>query len=271
MPMTARYLSHLFLQAPKPVIFDLTIEMQFNGSQPNTYHVPIAAAQAYQDGQFIGDTRRGGSCNFETYTLTPHCNGTHTECVGHLTDERMSVWQFVPLLPVPAALITVTPVPAAAQSDTYSVALAAADMIITRDALSQAFARSNIEFPHTEAVIIRTLPNTSEKKQRDYMEKNPAFFSIQAMEYLHARNVMHLITDLPSVDRLFDEGKLAAHRIFWQLPTGHSLKEAQAPHRTITEMAFIENHIPDGKYFVQLQVPAWATDAAPARVLLWQI
>jgi kynurenine formamidase len=269
--MTAHHPLYAFFQAPQPVIFDLTIEMQFNGSQPNTYHVPLAAAQAYQDGQFVGDTRRGGSCNFETYTLTPHCNGTHTECVGHLTDDRVAVWQLVPLLPVPAALITVTPVPATTRSDTYSVAFAATDMIITGEALAQAFDQSNIDFPHTEAVIIRTLPNTPDKKQRDYMQTPPAFFSIQAMEYLHKHNVTHLVTDLPSVDRLFDEGKLAAHRIFWQLASGHSLKEAQAPHRTITEMVFIDNHIPDGKYFVQLQVPVWAADAAPARVLLWQI
>ena len=43
------------------------------------------------DGQFIGDTRMGGPCNFETYSITPHCNGTHTECVGHITNERVSI------------------------------------------------------------------------------------------------------------------------------------------------------------------------------------
>ena len=60
---------------------DISIPLIFNGSQPNTYEVDIASSKAYEDGQFIGDTRRGGPCNFETYTLTPHCNGTHTECV----------------------------------------------------------------------------------------------------------------------------------------------------------------------------------------------
>ena len=65
---------------------DISIPIKFNGSQPNTYGVKIATSIAYQDGQFIGDTRKGGPCNFETYNFTPHCNGTHTECIGHITN-----------------------------------------------------------------------------------------------------------------------------------------------------------------------------------------
>ncbi len=44
-----------------------------------------------QAGEFLGDTRSGGSCNAEVLTLTPHCNGTHTECIGHITDERITL------------------------------------------------------------------------------------------------------------------------------------------------------------------------------------
>ena len=63
---------------------DISIPLDFNNLQPNTYGVGIATAKAYKDGQFIGDTRLGGPCNFETLNFTPHCNGTHTECIGHL-------------------------------------------------------------------------------------------------------------------------------------------------------------------------------------------
>ena len=55
---------------------DISIPLLFNADQPNTYGVDFAASKPYQDGQFIGDTRKGGPCNFETYTFTPHCNGT---------------------------------------------------------------------------------------------------------------------------------------------------------------------------------------------------
>ena len=70
---------------------DISIPLYFNGEQPNTYGVDKATSSAYQDGQFIGDTRKGGPCNFETYSFTTHCNGTHTECIGHITNERISI------------------------------------------------------------------------------------------------------------------------------------------------------------------------------------
>ena len=49
--------------------FDISIPMHFNGEQPNTYGVARASAKAYEVGSFVGDTRRGGACNFEEYTL----------------------------------------------------------------------------------------------------------------------------------------------------------------------------------------------------------
>ena len=57
---------------------DISIPLYFNGDQPNTYNVDKATSKPYQDGTFFGDTRKGGPCNFETYRLTPHCNGPHT-------------------------------------------------------------------------------------------------------------------------------------------------------------------------------------------------
>ena len=72
---------------------DISIPLVFNGEQPNLYGVEKAEAVAHQDGGFVGDTRLGGACNFEKLTLTPHCNGTHTECVGHITLNRLSVQQ----------------------------------------------------------------------------------------------------------------------------------------------------------------------------------
>ena len=39
---------------------DISIPLNFNGTQPNTYGVDRATSQPYQDGSFIGDTRKGG-------------------------------------------------------------------------------------------------------------------------------------------------------------------------------------------------------------------
>ena len=70
---------------------DISIPLEFDAPQPTFFGVAPAAAAVVAAGPFVGDVQRGGSCNCSTYTLTPHCNGTHTECVEHVTAERLSV------------------------------------------------------------------------------------------------------------------------------------------------------------------------------------
>src|SRR5215218_3551342 len=84
---------------------DISIPLRFNGPQPNAYNVDAAASIPCRSGDMVGDTRLGGSVNFEQYTLIPHCNGTHTECVGHITHARISVHNSLKDAFVPASLI----------------------------------------------------------------------------------------------------------------------------------------------------------------------
>ncbi len=70
---------------------DIAIPLDFSGAQPNAYDVERATVTPCKTGTLVGDTRRGGSCNFEQITFIPHCNGTHTECIGHITHERISI------------------------------------------------------------------------------------------------------------------------------------------------------------------------------------
>ena len=88
---------------------DISIPLQFNGPQPNAYGVEPARSKPCEAGDVVGDTRQGGSVNFEQYTFIPHCNGTHTECVGHITDERISVRDCLRDVIVPAVLVSVEP------------------------------------------------------------------------------------------------------------------------------------------------------------------
>src|SRR3954469_25047439 len=88
---------------------DISIPLHFNGPQPNAYGVEPATSAACEYGDLIGDTRRGGSCNFERVTLIPHCNGTHTECVGHITDQRISVQECLKDVFVRAVVVSVEP------------------------------------------------------------------------------------------------------------------------------------------------------------------
>lgn len=243
---------------------DISIPINFNGEQPNTYGVDIATSKPYQDGQFIGDTRKGGPCNFETYSFTPHCNGTHTECIGHITDERVSVLTSLNQEMIPATLVSVTP---RNTTENYTPDLNKEDLVITKEDLEMQLKDINPVF--LQALIIRTLPNSDNKKSRDYMIVSPAFFSIDAMEYIVSLRVDHLLVDTPSVDRLLDDGHLSAHNVFWETKGKEFNPNTQ--NKTITEMIFAPSSLEDGTYLLNLQIPAFVSDAAPSRPIIYKI
>ena len=113
---------------------DISIPLIFNGEQPNTYGVDKASSKAYKDGQFIGDTREGGPCNFETYSLTPHCNGTHTECIGHITKERIDIISCLQQEFIPASLVSILP---EKNSENYIPDIESDDLLITKSKLKE--------------------------------------------------------------------------------------------------------------------------------------
>ncbi len=247
----------------------ISIPLNFNGEQPNTYNVEKASAAAYESGEFIGDTRRGGGCNFEEYRMIPHCNGTHTECVGHISLERISVNKILRDSFIPATLISVEPEKSSDTDDDYLPAKNDSDRIITKKILEEKLKDADKDF--LRAVIIRTLPNDKSKKSRNYMSDMPPYFSIDAMKYISELNVNHLLMDIPSVDRTFDEGKLTAHHIFWGVPFGsNDIDKVNHSMKTITEMIYAANDIKDGVYLMNIQIPDFLSDAAPSRILLYR-
>lgn len=249
---------------------DLSIPIDFHGSQVNAFGVSKAEAKAYSGEGWVGDTRKGGSCNFESVSLVPHCNGTHTEGVGHLSNARISIHSAVHRMLWPATVISVEPEKAWKSKDKYPSKTDPDDFVISVAALSSALRTADRDF--TEALVIRTLPNGPEKKGKQYLESIPPFFTPAAMESLSLFGVRHLLCDLPSVDRMFDEGKLSAHRAFWKLPAeGHDFSAGLAPGRSITELIYVDNAVHDGSYLLDLQITAFVSDAAPSRPILYPV
>lgn len=254
--------------------FDIAIPLNFNGAQPKAYGVEKATSKPCQAGTLIGDTRCGGSCNFEQYTFIPHCNGTHTECVGHITNERISIHDCLKDAFVPARLISIEPETAIKTNETYSVSFAQNDKLITRRALENALQISNskLQTPELEGLIVRTLPNEENKKTRIYLESIPPFFSTEAMQFIAEQNFRHLLVDVPSIDRIFDDGKLSNHRRFWNVAAGaFEIGENSHINNTITEMIFVPDWVTDGAYLLNLQIPPFAADAAPSRPILFEL
>lgn len=249
---------------------DISIPLIFNGAQPSAYGVEKATSEAYQTGELVGDTRSGGSCNFEQITLIPHCNGTHTESVGHLTRERISIRDCLRDAFIPATLISIAPEKAFDAEETYAVSFGVTDKLITRKSLAKAL--ENVDENFLQALIVRTFPNDERKLTRAYLENIPPFFSLEAMRLIAGKNVEHLLVDTPSIDRIFDEGKLSNHRVFWNVRAGSfEVDRTSRVNNTITELIYVPNRIEDGNYLLNLQIAPFAADASPSRPLLFKI
>jgi arylformamidase len=248
----------------------LAVELDFSGPQPRHFSAPRASSHPFAVPGFSGTVAGGASCNCEVLTLIPHCNGTHTECVGHLTRERLDAWRVVPAEPLPAVLLSIEPQASGATRESTDPAPEAGDRLITREALERAWPERP---PFAARVLaLRTLPNTDNKRTRDYSAGTPPYLTRAAAELLVARGIAHLIVDLPSIDRSHDQGRLTAHRVFFGLPAGSTrLADAARPAATVTELAFVPDAAADGAYFCQLQVPALRGDAVPSRPLLYPL
>lgn len=249
----------------------LAIKLEFGGAQPNHFGAPKAQSNTLETGGFVGDTRRGGSCNVSELRLIPHCNGTHTETVHHVCNQPVFVSEVLRQAFFPATLVSLTPVVATTTDDSYRPALEAEDKVITRRMLEAQLETVPDEL--LQALIARTLPNGVWKKSCQYGEDyTPPFFTLDAAHYLVKRNVEHLLVDMPSVDRMFDDGRLSVHREFWHLPQeGHAADDQTWKHKTITEMVYIADHVADGLYLLNLQTPAFDHDAAPSRPLIYPL
>jgi arylformamidase len=252
--------------------YDLSIALDFNEPQPSFFGAQHAVAEPLNAGGFVGDVRRGGSCNCSTYSLTPHCNGTHTECVGHLVEERISVRDVAVDHFAPALLISTAPLAATATCEASDPQPHAGDLLITQALLEAAVASERVT--DYSALVIRTLPNEARKRFRNYSagDEAPPYFSAEAMRWIVQQGIRHLVVDLPSLDRADDAGRLTAHRIYWGLPAGgKAARAASRGEATVTELAYVDNRIPDGPYLLNLQVAPFASDAAPSRPILFPL
>jgi kynurenine formamidase len=134
------------------------------------------------------------------------------------------------------------------------------DEVITRKILEKTFRDDFID-----AVVVRSLPNSDEKLRKNYSNTNPAYFEPEALSFLREKGVKHLLTDLPSVDREEDGGKLVAHHAFWKggRPSDNDC--------TITEFIYVPDEIEDGLYLLNLQIASFENDAAPSKPVLYKL
>jgi len=235
-----------FIDLSKPL--DISIPLTGDASNVNAWYINHPKIEPHREGKYVGKVSEGGSTNFNTIEFNPHAHGTHTECVGHITQDFYSINETLKKYFFKAEVITLAP-------EKYQD-----DFVISRKQLQYALGNKK-----REALIIRTLPNTKEKLSKQYSHTNPPYMLEQAAEYLVEKGIEHLLIDLPSVDKEKDGGALLAHNAFWN--TQNNLR-TQA---TITEFIYVSNRIKDGKYYLNLQVASFENDASPSRPILYKI
>jgi len=209
-------------------------------------------AEPLKSGEYIGDVRQGGSCNAEMLHWAPHCHGTHTECIGHILPERVNVLDSIDTSPVLARLVTCGDDPAC----------------ITLAALKQQLSEENIDHG---ALIIRTLPNHPTKQHRDYAAQ-PDFpvLDKDAVEWLTSLPLKHLLVDTPSLDNPRD-ASLSNHRLWWGENDSGAIHGFEARRRSITEMIYVADEIPDGEYWLHLELSPLVSDATPSRPVIFPV
>lgn len=153
-----------------------------------------------------------------------------------------------------AQLVTVTPQHPEQDAGT----IATNDLIITKAMLA-----GTVHAARPDALLVRTLPNLADKIHKNYSASNPPYFHPDGMQWLRDAGILHLLTDLPSVDKENDGGALNGHHKFWNVPADPDLT------RTISELIFVPDYIPDGLYLLNLQLAAFENDAAPSRPIIF--
>lgn len=227
---------------------DISIPMNASDNNPLAWYLDKPTIEPVVLGDWVGSVKKGASVNFNSIQFNPHAHGTHTECVGHISSEFHSVHDVLKRYFFSAEVISVEP---EAMGN---------DHVITSKAILEALSTKK-----PEAVVIRTLPNAENKKQQHYSNTNWPYLQEQAAILLRELGVLHLLIDLPSIDKEKDDGALLAHRAFWNYPK-HPRMEA-----TITEFIYVPEAIVDGSYLLNLQTAPFVNDATPSRPILYKL
>ena len=241
----------------KPI--DISIPLSNTDANPIAWYIEKPTIEPVKFGNWIGKVSEGSSTNFNNIFFNPHGHGTHTECLGHITREFFSINQCLKQFFFTAELISIEP-------ESLGV-----DLVITKESISNALdVTFKLGIPR-EALIIRTLPNSETKKHKNYSKTNPPYLLEEAATFIRESGIKHLLIDLPSVDREEDEGRLLAHKAFWNVKDINNLNEDARLDCTITEMIFVDDSVKDGSYILNLQMAPFENDASPSKPVLFKI
>lgn len=236
--------------------YDISIHTSNSSDDASAWYVDPAIIEPVKSDGFVGSVKDGGSVNFRNISFNPHGNTTHTESVGHISEEVINLQDCLKKYTFKAQLITISPIEIEQDQSEW---IRKGDKVMPLSLFEHRIAE------RVDALIIRTAPNSDAKKKMQWSSTNWPYLLPETTNYFAKNNIHHLLIDLPSVDRELDGGKLLAHRAFWQYPDQTRLNA------TITEMIFAPDHLTDGLYILNLQPASFVNDASPCKPVIYKI
>jgi len=237
----------------KPI--DISLPLTNTDENPIAWYIEKPVIEPVRFGHWVGKVSEGSSStNFNNIFFNPHGHGTHTECLGHITTEFYSINQHLKTFFFTAEVVSV------------ETEIRGEDLVITRSQIEKA-----LDGKLPEAIVIRTLPNLQEKRSKKYSDTNPPYLEEKAAVFIREKGIKHLLIDLPSVDKEKDQGKLLAHKAFWNVKNTQELNDDARLDATITELIFVRDEVEDGSYLLNLQIASFENDASPSKPVLYKI
>lgn len=253
---------------------DISIPVRFSGERTRAWGIAPSTQEPWRDGKFVGEIAEGGAVNCREMRIVAHSAGTHTECVGHIVADAITMVDVTPRPLSLALVITVTLHPLGSSGDTYGGTSMADDRVVCSSALRVALQAAGrapaCEFSPTALVLRVNLPGVT-RVGRDWSNTNPPYLTDQAIDVIKEAGFLDILLDIPSVDREWDGGGLPSHHRWWDLPAGVQHLQGKASARTITELIEVPMSVADGWYGLLLQVPSIASDAVPSRPVLYPL
>ncbi len=244
MKITVKHFSKTYSVDLKQGI-DISSRYGLKALEPKAWQTPDVKIEPFKEDNWIAEVKQGSPVNFFNIFFNPHGNGTHTESIGHIRADQVSISDVLTEFHFMARLVKME----SRKVDD--------DKVITKDDFLA------LDIPlDVEALILNVdyfVPD------HDFSNTNPPYFEATLLNFLAENGVKHFITNLPSVDREQDAGALAGHKAFWNLGGA-----ARVEH-TISELAHVPATVAPGLYFLNLQVAPFHNDAAPSRMVLFQL
>ena len=154
---TIQYKSRkLKIDLSKPL--DISIPLRSSKQNVNAWYLSEPKIEPVTIDDWIGSVSKGADVNFNNIWFNPHAHGTHTECVGHITEKVHSINKYLKTFFFLAEVVTVAPEELAG------------DFVISKKQLQ--FALGNKK---RDAIVIRTIPNMKDKLSKQYSNTNPPY------------------------------------------------------------------------------------------------